>query len=318
MDGPPLIDRRLAFVLGKGGVGKTTVAAALALGQADAGHRTLLLEVSAEQRTEALFGMAPSVEEPVEVRPGLFALSVDAERAMQEYLTLQLKVRPLVEMMARSRAFHQVAQAAPGLAELVTLGKIWDLATSVRDGAPVWDRLVVDAPATGHGIALIEVAGNVRDLAGSGPIRDQADAIEAVIRHPGATGIAVVARPEDLAISEALESIATLRDKGLPVACTVVNAVRRSAFSAADVAALRSAMAAPAAGDAARAAAGAAVAAAEGAAHDDREVDGLARLAGIPVAVLPAAQDLSPGSGGLEALSAALLASPAIRGADGP
>jgi anion-transporting ArsA/GET3 family ATPase len=317
MNGPPLIDRRLVFVLGKGGVGKTTVAAALALGLADAGHRTLLVEVSAEQRTEALFGVAPPVEEPIEVRRGLFALSVDADRATQEYLTLQLRVRPLVEMMARSRAFHQVAQAAPGLAELVTLGKIWDLATSVRDGAPVWDRLVVDAPATGHGIALIEVAGNVRDLAGSGPIRDQADAIEAVIRHPGATGIVVVARPEDLAISEALEAIQTLRNKGLPVACAVVNAVRRSAFGPADVAALRTAMAAPTAGDAARAAAGAAVAAAEGAAHDDREVDGLAHAAGVPVAVLPVARGLSPGSGGLEALSAALLASPAIRGDDG-
>jgi anion-transporting ArsA/GET3 family ATPase len=317
MDGPPLIDRRLAFVLGKGGVGKTTVAAALALGLADAGHRTLLVEVSAEQRSEALFGVAPPVDEPIEVGPGLFALSVDADRATQEYLTVQLKVRPLVEMMARSRAFHQVTQAAPGLAELVTLGKIWDLATSVRDGAPVWDRLVVDAPATGHGIALIEVAGNVRDLAGSGPIRDQADAIEAVIRHPGATGIAVVARPEDLAVSEALEAIATLRDKGLPVTCAVVNAVRRSAFGPADVAALRTAMASSSAGDAERAAAGAAIAAAEGAAHDDREVEGLARAAGIAVAVLPAVPDLSPGSGGLEAVSAALLAARAIRGADG-
>jgi anion-transporting ArsA/GET3 family ATPase len=317
MEHPPLIGRRLAFVLGKGGVGKTTVAAALALGMADAGHRTLLVEVGAEQRTRALFGTAPSLDAPVEVRPGLFALSVDAERATQEYLTIQLKVRPLVEMMARSRAFHQVAQAAPGLAELVTLGKIWDMATSVRDGSPVWDRLVVDAPATGHGIALLEAAGNARELAGSGPIHDQADAIEKVIRHPQATGIAVVARPEDLAVTEAVEAITALRSKGLPVTCAILNGVRRSPFGAADRDALAIVAATARPDSAERAAAEAALAVAAGADHDAREVDGLARDGGLPVAVLPEVPDLSPGSGGLEALSAALVADAAVGGADG-
>lgn len=317
MEDPPLIARRLAFVLGKGGVGKTSVAAALALGLADAGHRTLLLEVAGETRTQALFGTSPSIEEPVEVRPGLFALSVDADRATQEYLAIQLKVRPLVEIMARSRAFHQVTQAAPGLAELVTLGKIWDLATSVRDGRPVWDRLVVDAPATGHGIALLEVAGNVRDLAGSGPIRDQADAIERVIRHPEATGIVVVARPEELAVSEAIEAVAALRERSLPVTCAVVNAVRTSPFGPADVDALRGVLDDPSAGSADRAAASAALAIAEGAHHDAREVEGLAREARVAVAELPEVPDLAPGSGGLEALTAALMAAPAVRGTDG-
>jgi len=317
MGSPPLTGRRLAFVLGKGGVGKTTVAAALALGMADAGHRTLLVEVAAEQRTGALFGVTPSLDDPVEVRPGLFALSVDAERATQEYLTIQLKVRPLVEMMARSRAFHQVTQAAPGLAELVTLGKIWDMATKVHDGAPVWDRLVVDAPATGHGIALLRAAGNARDLAGSGPIHDQAGAIEKVIRHPAATGIAVVARPEELAVTEAVEAVSTLREAGLPVACAVMNGVRRSSFSGDDAHALSAVASDPATGPAQRAAAEAALAIATGAAHDAREVDGLARESGLPVAVLPEVPDLSPGSGGLEALSAALLADPAIAGDHG-
>lgn len=314
MEGPPLIDRRLAFVLGKGGVGKTAVAAALALGLADAGHRTLLVEVGGETRTEALFGVAPPLEDPVEVRPGLFALTVDAELATQEYLSIQLKVRPLVEMMARTRAFHQVTQAAPGLAELVTLGKIWDLATTVRDGTPVWDRLVVDSPATGHGIALLEAAGNARDLAGSGPIKDQAEAIEKVVRHPAATGIAVVATPEDLAVTEAVEAVQALRARSMPVACAVANAVRRSPFSAADAQALLAVLADPAAGDAERAAAQAAIAVAEGARHDDREVNGLARDAALPVAVLPLVPDLTPGSGGLEALSAALMHDPAVGG----
>lgn len=314
MEGPPLIDRRLAFVLGKGGVGKTAVAAALALGLADAGHRTLLVEVGAETRTEALFGVTPPPDEPVEVRPGLFAITIDAERATQEYLSIQLKVRPVVEMMARSRAFHQVTQAAPGLAELVTLGKVWDLATTVRDGAPVWDRLVVDSPATGHGIALLKAAGAARDLAGSGPIRDQAEAIETVVRHPAATGIAVVATPEDLAVTEAVEAVEALRAGGMPVACAVANAVRRSPFSAADATALAAVLTAADVGEPERAAAAAALAVWEGARHDAREVEGLAREAGIAVAVLPVVPELAPGSGGLEALAAALMGDPAVGG----
>ncbi len=311
---PPLTDRRLAFVIGKGGVGKTTVAAALALGLADAGHRTLLLEVGGEQSSRARFGIAPPRDAPAEVRPGLFSLSVDADRATQEYLTTQLRVRPLVEMVARSRAFHQVTQAAPGLSALVTLGKIWGLATEVSGGTPVWDRLVVDAPATGHGIAMLEVAGSVRDLAGSGPVRDQADAIERVIRHPAATGVVVVARPEDLAVTEAIEAVAALRARDLRVACAIVNGVRRSPFGDADVQALRVAAGAADPASADRAACEAALAMANGAAHDAREVAGLTREAGVPVAVLPAVSDLSPGSGGLEALSAALMADPAVGG----
>ncbi len=318
MDGPPLTHRRLAFIIGKGGVGKTTVAAALALGLSDAGHRTLLLEVASQTRTDALFGVAPSTVAPIEVRPDLFAMSIDAERATEEYLAAQLKVRPLVEMMARSRAFHQVTQAAPGLSALVTIGKIWDLATSVRDGRPVWDRLVVDAPATGHAVALLEVASSVRDIAGSGPVRDHADAIAKVIRHPDATGVVVVAVPEDLAVTEAIEAIAALRARWLPVTCAVVNEVRHSPFGPADEVALRAASGAPDARAADRAAIGAARAVWAAARHDDREVAGLARECRVPVAVLPHVPDLSPGSGGLEALSAALMADAAIGGVRAP
>ncbi len=316
MASPPLLARRLAFVLGKGGVGKTTVTAALALGLADAGHRTLLIEVGSEQRSSALFTTTPSLGgEPAQVRPGLFSLSIDVERSIEEYLAAQLKVRPLVELMVRSRAFHAVAQAAPGLAELVTLGKIWDLATLVRGDTPVWDRLVVDCPATGHGIALLDVAGRIGELSGSGPIRDQAQKIEQVIHHPAATGIVVVAQPEELAVSEALEAIDTLRSRDLPVAAAVMNSVAPSAFTSGDEPAL-AAVAADASADAAsRAAAGAALASLRRSEHDAAETMALAGGSGVPVATLPLVPQLSPGSGGLELLVAALVVDPAIRGA---
>ncbi len=315
MASPPLLARRLAFVLGKGGVGKTTVTSALALGLADAGHRTLLIEVGSEQRSAALFTATPPLDgEPAEVQPGLFSISIDVEKSIEEYLTMQVRVKPLIELMVRSRVFHAVAQAAPGLAELVTLGKIWDLATLVRGDVPVWDRLVVDCPATGHGIALLDVAGRISELAGSGPIREQAHKIEQVIHHPAATGIVVVAQPDELAVSEALEAVQTLRSRDLPVATAIMNAVAPSAFTEGDEPALTVGAADQSADDASRAAARAALASLRRSRHDARETAALAGGSGIPVATLPVVPDLSPGSGGLERLAAVLMADRAIRG----
>jgi anion-transporting ArsA/GET3 family ATPase len=149
-------------------------------------------------------------------------------------------MRPLVELLTHSRAFHTFAQAAPGLAELVTMGKIWSLAIALRDDgrAPSWERLVVDCPATGHGIALLEAAGNVEDLAAGGPIREQAARINEVVRHPAATGIALVARPEELAVAEAVEAAQTLVRDGMPLAAAILNGVHAERFSPADEAAL--------------------------------------------------------------------------------
>ncbi len=124
-------------------------------------------------------------------------------------------------------------------------------------------------------------------------------------------------RPEDLAVTEAVEAVQSMRAKDLPVTCAVVNGVRTSPFGAAEVDALRAVAGRPGAPDADKAAALAALAVADGAVHDAREVAGLGRDAGIPVAVLPVVPDLSPASGGLEALSAALMSDPAIGGGDG-
>jgi anion-transporting ArsA/GET3 family ATPase len=182
----------------------------------------------------------------VPLGPDLHGLRIDVERATEEYLAAQLHVRPLVELMVRSRAFHAFAQAAPGLPEIITVGKIWTLAVTLRrDGeGPEWDMIVVDCPATGHGLALLETAGKIRELAQSGPIRDQAARIEEVIHHPSATGIAVVARPEELPVSEAIDTVAALRRRRLPAALVVANAVSPHRFSEDDARALAAARAA--------------------------------------------------------------------------
>jgi anion-transporting ArsA/GET3 family ATPase len=213
----------------------------MGLAAARGGARALVVEVAGQHRLSGLF-RAASVEEEreTELAPGLFGISIDAERATEEYLSGQLKVRPLVELLTRSRAFHTFAAAAPGLPELVTVGKIWSMAIALDEGTgrPVWDAVIVDCPATGHGIALLETAGNVADMASSGPVKDQAARIAEVVSHPDATGIVLVALPEELAVSEAVEAAATLSGHGLPVAAAVLNGVRPPRFGDGDAPAL--------------------------------------------------------------------------------
>ena len=285
--GPPLSQRRLHFVLGKGGVGKSTVSAALGLAFARAGRRTLVIEVAGQERLSRLFrGAAVGHEQETELAPGLFGVSIDVEHSIEEYLSGQFKVRPLVELLTRSRAFHTFAAAAPGLPELVTVGKVWTYAVALHeDRRPVWDALVVDCPATGHGIALLETAGSVETLAGGGPIHDQAARIKEVVTHPAATGILIVARPDELAVSEAVEAAGALRRGGMPVAAAVLNGVRDTRFRPEDAFALE-ALAATANGTASQAAAA-------GLRHladqgcDDAYRRRLAEGTGLPVLDLP-------------------------------
>ena len=273
-------------MLGKGGAGKSTVSAAMGLAEARAGKRVLVCEVAGQHRIPRLFHTAEAGgDQATELAPGLSVVTIDPERATEEYLAGQLKVRPVVEMLTRSKAFHTFAAAAPGLPELVTVGKVWSLAITLDDeGIPEWDVVIVDCPATGHGVALLETAGNVEEMVGAGPIGDQAARIHEVVSHPSATGIVVVARPEELAVSEAVEAVGILRADGLPVAATVLNGVREARFAPEE----RDALAAVAAAGptAVRAAAEAAL---RHLGHEEDDAAYRERLAeaGVPVLTLP-------------------------------
>ena len=223
-------------------------------------------------------------------------------------------MRPLVELLTRSRAFHTFAAAAPGLAELVTLGKIWTLAIALRPvparpgeparEEPVWDAIVVDCPATGHGVALLETAGNVEDMAQGGPVRDQAARIHEVVSHPGATGITLVARPDELSVTEAVDGAAMLREGGLPVAAAVLNGVRERRFSESEAPALAAAAAGPPGAERDAAAAALAHLARQHADAGYRER--LAAGIGLPVLELPEIVERRFDLAALERLAAAL------------
>jgi anion-transporting ArsA/GET3 family ATPase len=231
----------LIFVTGKGGVGKTTVAAALGLVAARAGKRVLICEVAAQERITATFGMPPTGFDEVEIEPGLSAFSANPEDSIREWLYYQLRSRTLAGLVGGSRIFGYLAAAAPGLAELVTIGKLWELAQLERKmpkSAP-YDLVIVDAPATGHGLALLEAPRTFAEIARVGPIHRQAETIHAFIRNRTTTAVVAVTLPEEMPVSETIDLERRLDDAmAMPLERVFVNAVLSERLTAKDVEAL--------------------------------------------------------------------------------
>lgn len=239
-----LLDRRLIFVTGKGGVGKTTVAAALGLAAARAGKRVLVCEVADQERLTATFGLPAAGFREVEVERCLSLFSVNPEDATAEWLRFQLHSRTLAGLLGGSRVFQYLATAAPGLAEMVTIGKVWELAQLERKtpSAAPYDLVIVDAPATGHGLALLRAPRTFADLARVGPINRQAGIIDAFLRDPGATAVIAVALAEEMPVSETLDLERRLRDElGVELERVLVNALLPDRLGGADADAIEAA-----------------------------------------------------------------------------
>src|SRR4051794_12388557 len=237
-----VFDKRLVFVMGKGGVGRSTVAAALGLAAARRGRRTVVVEVAGQHRLAGAFG--PDDGEVLverEIDDGLFAITVDPQHATAEYLSLQVRPRAMGELVASSRMFQSFAAAAPGLAELVTIGKIWELAQPKRRtrGASHYDLVIVDAPATGHGVAMIRTPKQFADIARVGPIAHQGRTIHRFIADREQTGVVAVALPEEMPVNETLMLRDELTDAGLALDRVVANGCYPKRFTVRDVRALR-------------------------------------------------------------------------------
>ena len=235
-----LLDRRLVFLLGKGGVGRSTLAAAMGLLAARRGRRAIVVEVSGRGDVPRLFGRDGEVGAELELAPGLWTLDVDPRLALEEYLRDQLPLRLLADAIGSRTTFGYVAAATPGLRELLTIGKVWELAQTRRraHGAQIYDVVVVDAPATGHGLALLEAPRTFADAAAAGPIARQSRRIAATLADRGLTALAAVATPEIAAVEELLELRRTLDGR---LDAVVANAVVAERFSATDALALRGA-----------------------------------------------------------------------------
>ncbi len=221
-----LLDRRLLFVTGKGGTGKTTVAAALAQLAADRGKRVLACEVDAKGDLAALFEAGSTDFAGREVARGVVAMSMDTEASLREYLKVTLRIPAVGGLGSLAKALDFVAAAAPGVREILTVGK---LCYEVRERN--FDLVVVDAAATGHIVSQLAAPQAINDLVMAGPVRSQTDWMLEILSDPRRTGVVVVTTPEEMPVNETLELVARIRaETTTQLSAVVVNRVLPELF----------------------------------------------------------------------------------------
>jgi anion-transporting ArsA/GET3 family ATPase len=236
-----LLSKRLVILSGKGGVGKSVVGATLALAAHERGRRVLLVEVEAPREAARYLGGRVSGGAIREVLPGLFTLNLDPKAAMEEYVRSTVKVELVARKVLESPLYHRFFAAAPGVPELITLGKVMILEqeTTGWRGRPRFDLIVLDAPATGHGLAFLKVPLAASRAVPVGPVGHNARRILALLRDPGKTALGIVAIPEEMAVVEALEfhRLAT-EELGVRPRAVFLNACHERRFTEAQEAAV--------------------------------------------------------------------------------
>jgi anion-transporting ArsA/GET3 family ATPase len=226
-----LLERRLIFVTGKGGVGKSTVATALGLLAARSGRRTIVAELASQNRVGQTFAQQAATFEEVELADGLFTISIDPESAMEEYL--RVKTGPVGQALGSSRLFQAFAMATPGMRELLSIGKVWELAQLQRrtTGADVYDVVIVDSPAAGHGLGILRTPRTFAEIARVGPIAHQAETIARTIADREFTSVVAVSTASEMPVNETLWLRDELHTDGLALDAVIVNALYPDRFS---------------------------------------------------------------------------------------
>ena len=234
-----MTDVRLHIVTGKGGTGKTTVAASLALALASGGERVLLCEVEGRQGIASLFDVAPLPyeERRVAVGPGggeVVALAIDVEAALLEYLDMFYRLGRAGKALDRFGVIDFATTIAPGVRDVLLTGKVYEATRRHDHGEPAYDAVVLDAPPTGRIGHFLNVNEEVAGIAKVGPIRKQADSIMRLLRSD-LSQVHFVTSLEEMPVQETLDSMAELRRLGLPMGSIIVNMARQPELSPADL-----------------------------------------------------------------------------------
>ena len=199
-------NKRFVIVSGKGGVGKSTVCAALGLAAAKRGLRTIIAELDTREKIPLLFDKDPGGYRVQPIRENLFSINIQPDPALREYGIMKLRYERVYKMVFENEAMKKLLKVIPGMKELFLLGKAFNMERELtRDGNPVWDMVIVDAPATGHGVSLLRLPQVVLEVMQSGPMADEVRLMQDLLEDPSRTLINLITLPEEMPVREALE-----------------------------------------------------------------------------------------------------------------
>jgi anion-transporting ArsA/GET3 family ATPase len=220
-------ERRFIIVGGKGGVGKSTLSAAIGLAAARRGKRTLIAELDTSEKVPVLFGKPRSGYAIQQVHDNLFSINIQPEPALREYGLMKLRYKAAYKVVFENDFMRRLLRLIPGMNELLLIGKAWHLEQERRpNGAPVWDTIVVDAPATGHGVSLFRLPAVILSAVKSGPLADDTRQIRDLLTDPRRTSFHIVTLPEEMPYNETVELIRQTREVlRIPTGYVFVNQV---------------------------------------------------------------------------------------------